>query len=70
MVSLRCKNLVIAKLDKLFIPYNFVDLGFADLPNELSNETLIYLNAELKTSGLEILENHNAIIIEKKKYYY
>lgn len=67
MVSLRCKNLVITKLDKLFIPYTMVDLGFADLPQDLSNETLSLLNVELKLSGLEILDNHNAILIEKIK---
>lgn len=67
MVSLRCKNLVIAKLDKLSIPYNYVDLGYADLTNDLSDEMLNTLNTELKLGGLEILENHNAIIIEKIK---
>lgn len=67
MVSLRCKNLVIAKLDNLQIPYSNVDLGFADIPIELNNEKLERLNLELKTAGLEILDNHNAIIIEKIK---
>lgn len=67
MVSQRCKNLVLIILEKLTIPYNFVDLGFADLPNELSMETLNLLNINLKASGLEILDNHNAIIIEQIK---
>ena len=64
MVSLRCKNLVIAKLDKLLIPYNYIELGYADLPGELDDSLLTKLNAELKSAGLEILDNHNAIIIE------
>lgn len=67
MVSLRCKNLVMATFDKLSIPYLFVDLGFAELPNQLSEATLLSLNAELKASGLEILDNHNAILIEQIK---
>ena len=67
MVSLRCKNLVISTLDQLSIAYNFVDLGFADLPKALSDESLIILNTKLKASGLEILDNHNAIIIEQIK---
>ena len=67
MVSLRCKNLVMETLDRLTIPYNFVDLGFADLPNSLTDESLNILNANLKKSGLEILDNHNAIIIEQIK---
>jgi YesN/AraC family two-component response regulator len=54
-------------LDSLSIPYNFVDLGFADLPSQLIDKSLIILNAKLKASGLEILDNHNAIIIEKIK---
>jgi YesN/AraC family two-component response regulator len=58
---------VIDILDKLSIPYNFVDLGFADLPNDLNDESLNFLNIKLKASGLEILDNHNAIIIEKIK---
>jgi len=67
MVSLRCKNLVMATLDQLSIAYNFVDLGFADLPSQLSDKSLILLNTKLKASGLEILDNHNAIIIDHIK---
>ena len=67
MVSLRCKNLVIAKLDKLSIPYNYIELGYADLPGELDDALLFKLNTELKSAGLEILDDHNAIIIEKIK---
>ena len=67
MVSLRCKNLVIETLDRLNIQYNFVDLGFVDLPNSLTDESLNILNANLKKSGLEILDDHNAIIIEQIK---
>lgn len=67
MVSLRCKNLVIEILNKLDIPYNIVDLGFAELPKPLSNNFLILLNTNLKESGLEILDDHNAIIIEQIK---
>lgn len=67
MVSLRCKHLVIATLDKLSIPFNYVDLGFADLPHQLNQKTLSFLNSELKSSGLEILDDHHAIIIEKIK---
>jgi AraC-like DNA-binding protein len=67
MLSLRCKNLVIVKLDKLLIPYNYIELGYADLPGELDDSLLTKLNAELKLAGLEILDNHNAIIIEKIK---
>lgn len=67
MVSLRCKNLVKTKLDKLCILYDTVELGYADLSNEVDELKLIRLNKEIKTAGLEILDNHNAILIEKIK---
>lgn len=67
MVSLRCKNVVIAKLNKLNIPYSNIELGFADLTNDLNAILMNELNIELKKAGLEILNNHNAILIEKIK---
>jgi AraC-like DNA-binding protein len=67
MVSLRCKNLVKAKLDKFAIPYFNVELGYTDLPSNVLPEVLNKFNDELKKSGLEILDDHNSIIIEKIK---
>jgi AraC-like DNA-binding protein len=67
MVSLRCRNLLAAKLDKLSIPYLNIELGFVDLDHAIDEQTLKNLNIELKSAGLEILDNHNAIIIEKIK---
>jgi YesN/AraC family two-component response regulator len=67
MVSLRCKNLVIAKLEKLSIPFINVELGYVDLNDKLNDSQLDNLDRELKTAGLELLENHNAILIEKIK---
>jgi YesN/AraC family two-component response regulator len=67
MVSLRCKNLVKAKLEYLGIDYLHVDLGFVDLVADVTKDTLTNLNRELKLAGLEILDDHNAIIIEKVK---
>jgi YesN/AraC family two-component response regulator len=56
-----------ATLNELSIAYNFVDLGFADLPNQMSDTALTILNTKLMASGLEIQDNHNAIIIEQIK---
>lgn len=67
MVSLRCKNLVKIKLDNIGIPYNTVELGYADLLMDVEEPKLMKLNKELKLAGLEILDNHNAILIEKIK---
>jgi AraC-like DNA-binding protein len=67
MVSLRCRNLLAAKLEKLSIAYSNIELGFVDLTYAINEQTLTNLNIELKSAGLEILDNHNAIIIEKIK---
>jgi AraC-like DNA-binding protein len=67
MVSLRCRNLLAAKLEKLSIAYSNIELGFVDLTYTINEQTLTNLNIELKSAGLEILDNHNAIIIEKIK---
>jgi len=67
MVSLRCMNFVIAKLEKLKIPFINVELGFVDFEEDLNESKLVNLDLELKTAGLELLENHNAILIEKIK---
>lgn len=67
MVSLRCKNLVIAKLDYLGFPFSRVELGYVDLIDDITKEQIDQINRELKMSGLEVLDNHNAIIIERVK---
>ena len=38
-----------------------------DLLKELNTDELAILNSELKSAGLELLDNHNAILIEKIK---
>jgi hypothetical protein len=47
-------------LDELSIAYNFIDLGFTDLTNQMSETAKTILNTKLKASELEILVNHNA----------
>ena len=54
MVSLRCKNLVKAKLDKFAIPYLNVELGYADLPSSIMPEVLNKFNEELKKMQLKL----------------
>ena len=47
MVSLRCKMLVKAELERLSINYKYVDLGVAEI-DEISKEKLDDLNKELR----------------------
>lgn len=67
MVSLRCKLFVIAELEKLKIPYLYVELGEVKLTSKLSEANEVKLQASLIRSGLEIMENKKAILIEKIK---
>jgi YesN/AraC family two-component response regulator len=67
MVSQRCKMLVKSELDKLNIPYSSIELGEVTLTRSLPANKKAILQAALHTSGLEILEEQNAIIVEKIK---
>ncbi len=67
MVSLRCKMLVKATLDRLDLHYVNVELGEVDLRNHPTEEQLQLLRSELLTSGLVLMENQRAILVEKIK---
>lgn len=65
MVSLRCKLLVKSELDKLCIPYISIELGEIRLKNPLSDELKQILKESLQLSGLELMYDKKAILIEK-----
>jgi AraC-like DNA-binding protein len=67
MVSLRCKMMVQKTLEELGIPYVSVELGCIELPDSISKEQKEVLNRRLLRSGLEILDDSKAILIEKVK---
>ena len=67
MVSLRCKLLVKSELEKLGIAYKYVELGEADLEESVSNELLGNLKAVLAKSGLELMDDKKAMLVEKIK---
>jgi AraC-like DNA-binding protein len=56
-----------AELEKLGIPFNNVELGQVDLPNDLTALQRITLNNILLPSGLELMEDKKAVLIEKIK---
>ena len=67
MVSIRCKMLVKAELEKLGLHYTVVELGEADLTENISNAQRNQLNIALKKSGLELMDDKKAMLIEKIK---
>lgn len=65
MVSLRCKLLVRSELEKLGIAYKSIELGEVQLSKALSKDKREKLQKELHKSGLELMEDKRAILIEK-----
>src|SRR5688500_4412664 len=67
MVSLRCKMIVKAELENLGLSYSTVELGEVDVPGEVSPDMLALFSAALLRSGLELMEDKKAMLIEKIK---
>ena len=67
MVSIRCKMVVKAELERLGLHYTVVDLGEADIQGTLTRLQHDQLAAGLKKSGLELMDDKKAMLIEKIK---
>lgn len=67
MVSLRCKLLVKAELEKLKLAYHTIDLGEVILQKPITSSQKNELSKALHKSGLEIMDDKNTILIEKIK---
>lgn len=67
MVSLRCKLLVKRELERLDVPYHSVELGVINTVDKVSTKKLNELKENLLPSGLEIIEDHKSILIERIK---
>ncbi|NVO18883.1 MAG: helix-turn-helix transcriptional regulator [Bacteroidetes bacterium] len=67
MISIRCKMMVKAELEKLGLSYGSLDLGEVEIYNEITAEQLETLRVELLKSGLELMNDRRAILIEKIK---
>ncbi len=64
MVSHRCKMMVKEELKKLAIKYLEVDLGVIDILEDITTEQHGQLKINLHKSGLELLDNKRAILVE------
>ena len=65
MVSLRCKLMVKSVLDEMGLAYKSIELGELMLKEPITEENRKILREKLHLSGLELIEDKNAIIIEK-----
>jgi AraC-like DNA-binding protein len=67
MVSIRCKMLVKAELNKLGIRYKTVELGEAEIDEDISPKQREELDLALKRSGIELMDDKKSILIERIK---
>lgn len=65
MVSLRCKMAVKEELKRLGLHFMVVDLGEVDIMEDLTDEQRDQLKAGLLRSGLELMDDKRAMLIEK-----
>lgn len=67
MVSLRCKMVVKEELKKLGLHFIVVDLGEIEIMEDLSDNQREELKSALLGSGLELMDDKRAVLIEKIK---
>ena len=67
MVSSRCKMAVKEELKKLGLHFIVVDLGEVEIMESISAEQRDILKAALLSTGLELMDDKKAILIEKIK---
>ena len=67
MVSLRCKMIVKEELEKLGLHYIIVDLGMIEILEDINENQRKWLKENLQKSGLELMDDKKAILIEKIK---
>lgn len=67
MVSNRCKMAVKEELKKLGLHFIVVDLGEVEIMETISNEQRDQLKLSLYDSGLELMDDKRAVLIEKIK---
>ena len=65
MVSLRCKMVVKEELKKLGLHFIVVDLGEIEIMEDMTDSQHDSLKAALLNSGLELMDDKRAVLIEK-----
>jgi YesN/AraC family two-component response regulator len=67
MVSERCKIVVKEELRKLGLHYIIVDMGVVDIMENLTAEQREQIKIALLRSGLELMDDKKAVLVEKIK---
>jgi AraC-like DNA-binding protein len=67
MVSMRCKIVVKEELKKLGLHFILVDLGEVDIMEDITIEQRDQIRVALLKSGLELMDDKKAVLIEKIK---
>ena len=67
MVSLRCKMVVKAELNKLGLRYMVVELGMVEIRDDITERQREELKENLLKSGLVLLDDKRSILIERIK---
>ncbi len=67
MVSIRCKMVVKETLEKLGLRYIILELGTVEILEDLSEAQREKLHFALLKSGLELMDDKKAVLIEKIK---
>ena len=65
MVCIRCKMVVKSELDKLGLHYSTVELGEAEIIEDISKEQMKSLAFALKKTGLELMDDKKAFWLKK-----
>ena len=67
MVCIRCTIVVKSELEKLGLHYTTVELGEAEITDNISKDQLDTLKVALKMTGLELMDDRKKILVEKIK---
>lgn len=67
MVSIRCKMLVEAEMEKLGLHYTTVELGEVNIQGDITTEQREQLNKALKKAGLELMDDKKSMLVERIK---
>jgi len=65
MVSKRCKLVVTSILKDIRLPFKSVELGAVELQNPILKEQRAFLKTQLLKHGLELMDDQDAITIER-----
>jgi AraC-like DNA-binding protein len=67
MVSMRCKMVVKEELKKLGLHFIIVEMGVADIMENINTQQREQIRIALLRSGLELMDDKKAVLIEKIK---